>query len=62
MKRSLGMDERSLAKRGKLLTELRAKWTRPHRKPFKRNVQAKPDVFVFDVGDCVAYRSRRAAG
>jgi hypothetical protein len=54
-KRSLGMHERDVAKRGKLLHDLRAKWARPHPKPIKRKVQAKPDAFVFEIGDCVAY-------
>jgi hypothetical protein len=54
-KRTLGMDERDLAKRGKLLKALREKWARPHPKPFRRKVQSRPDAFVFEVGDCVAY-------
>jgi len=55
MKRSLGMDDRSLARRATLLDELRAKWARPHPKPSKRRIQSKPDAFVFEAGDCVAY-------
>jgi hypothetical protein len=55
MKRSLGMDDRSLARRAKLLNELRARWARPHPKPLKRRIQSKPDAFVFEAGDCVAY-------
>jgi hypothetical protein len=49
------MTERDLAKRAKLLTELREKWAKPHPKPVKRKVQEKPDAFVFEVGDCVTY-------
>jgi hypothetical protein len=55
MKRTLGMTERDVAKRAKLLTELSAKWAKPHPKPTKRKVQAKPDAFVFDVGDCAVF-------
>lgn len=55
MKRTLGMTERDLTKRAKVLSELRAKWAKPHPKPVKRKVQAAPDAFVFDVGDCVIY-------
>jgi hypothetical protein len=54
-KRALGMAERDLAKRAKLLAELRVKWAKPHPKPVTRKVQGRPDAFVFDVGDCVAY-------
>jgi hypothetical protein len=61
-KRRLGMGERDLGKRAKLLTELRAKWSRPHPKPFKRTVQAKPDAWVFDVGDAVAFPISKRGG
>jgi hypothetical protein len=54
-KRALGMDPRSLGKREKLLRELRATWATPHASPRPRRVQAKPDAFVFEPGDCVAY-------
>lgn len=54
-KRSLGMGERDLARRAALLSGLRARWAKPHPKPVKRKVQSKPDAFVFEVGDCVAY-------
>jgi hypothetical protein len=55
MKRSLGMDDRSLAKRKAILSDLRSKWARPHPKPHKRKIQSQPDAFVFDIGDCVAF-------
>lgn len=55
MKRAQSMAERDLAKRAKVLAELRAKWAKPHPKPIKRKVQEKPDAFVFEIGDCAAY-------
>jgi hypothetical protein len=55
MKRAQSMVERDLAKRAKVLAELSAKWAKPHPKPVKRKVQEKPDAFVFEIGDCVAY-------
>lgn len=55
IKRTLGMDERDLAKRERLLQDLRAKWAKPNPKPQKRKVQSKPDAFVLDVGDCVTF-------
>jgi len=55
MKRTLGMSERDLNKRAKVLTELRVKWRKPHPKPVKRKVQAAPDAFVFDIGDCAIF-------
>lgn len=61
-KRSLGMDERSLARRARLLAELRAKWARPHPKPVKRKIQSKPDAFVFAAGDCVSYPVSNSGG
>lgn len=54
-KRAQSMTERDLAKRAKVLAELRAKWAKPHPKPVKRKVQEKPDAFVFEPGDCVIY-------
>jgi hypothetical protein len=49
------MTERDLAKRAKVLSELRARWAAPHPKPATRRIQSKPDAFIFAVGDCVAY-------
>lgn len=54
-KRALGMDPRSLSKREKLLLELRTKWATPHASPRTRKIQSRPDAFVFEPGDCVAY-------
>jgi hypothetical protein len=54
-KRALGMGERDLARRARLLDDLRRKWAQPHPRPLTRRVQSRPDAFVFDVGDCVAY-------
>lgn len=55
MKRTLGMNQRDLAKRERLLQELRTKWAKPHSKPLKRKIQSKPDAFVFEVGDCITF-------
>jgi hypothetical protein len=60
MKRALGMDERDLAKRARLLDDLRAKWAKPNPKPFKRKIQSKPDAFLFEVGDCVTFPMNEA--
>jgi hypothetical protein len=55
MKRTLGMTEQDLIKRGKVLKELRSKWATPHPKPVARKIQAKPDALIFEIGDCVCY-------
>jgi hypothetical protein len=55
IKRNLGMDERDLAKRERVLAELRAKWAKPNPKPAKRKVQTKPDAFLFEIGDCATF-------
>lgn len=60
MKRALGMDERDLAKRARLLQDLRAKWAVPNPKPIKRKIQSKPDAFLFEVGDCVTFPMNEA--
>jgi hypothetical protein len=57
VKRALSMSERDLTKRAKVLTELRDRWATPHPKPIKRKIQVQADAFIFDVGDCVCYRS-----
>jgi hypothetical protein len=54
-KRALGMSEADLATRAKVLTGLRAKWSRPNSKPHARKVQSTPQPFLFEIGDCVSY-------
>jgi hypothetical protein len=55
MKQTLGMSDPDLAKRRRMLDELRRKWATPHPKPVARKVQAQPDAFIFEPGDCVCY-------
>lgn len=55
IKRALGMDERDLVKRERLLHDLRAKWAKPNPKPVKRTIKSKPDAFIFEVGDCATF-------
>lgn len=55
IKRALGMEERDLAKRERLLKDLSATWAKPHPKPVKRKIQSKPDAFIFEVGDCATF-------
>jgi hypothetical protein len=54
-KRALGMRERDLARRAKVLEALAAKWTQPNAKPANRRVLARPEPFVLEVGDCLVY-------
>jgi hypothetical protein len=56
-KRALGMGEKDLARRASVLSELAVKWARPNEKPMSRRVLAKPQPFVFEVGDCFVYPS-----
>jgi hypothetical protein len=58
VKRALGMSERDLARRKQLLSELRARWATAHPKPSARKVQSRPDAFIFEAGDFVAYPVR----
>jgi hypothetical protein len=54
-KLALGMGEKDLARRAKVLEELAAKWARPNERPSSRRVLSRPEPFVFDVGDCFVY-------
>jgi len=54
-KRALGMSDRDLARRAKVLDELAAKWRRPSDKPKHRRVLSRPEAFLFEVGDCFVY-------
>jgi hypothetical protein len=54
-KRSLGMDDRALARRAKLLDGLRDRWAAPNPKPRARKILARPEAFVLEAGDCLVY-------
>lgn len=54
-KRSLGMNDRDLDRRSRLLRQLVDKWSAPNPKPRRRNVRERPEPFVFEVGDCLTY-------
>jgi hypothetical protein len=58
-KRALGMDERGLARRARLLAELTEKWRSPNPAPRKRRVLAEPERFVLEAGDCIVYPTAR---
>lgn len=60
IKRALGMGERDLAKRERVLHDLRAKWAKPNPKPVKRKIQTKPGAFIFEVGDCATFPMTQA--
>jgi hypothetical protein len=55
VKRELGLGEADLARRARVLSQLAAKWARPNPRPTVRRVRAKPEPFVLEVGDCLAY-------
>jgi hypothetical protein len=54
-KRSLGMNDRDVTRRSKLLRQLVDKWSAPNPKPRRRNVREHPEPFVLEVGDCLTY-------
>ena len=58
-KRALGMDERGLARRARLLAELAEKWRSPNPEPRRRRVLEKPEPFVLEIGDCIVYPTAR---
>jgi hypothetical protein len=51
----LGMTEKDLAKRKKILTELRERIVAPAENAGRRNLLKKPQPFLFEVGDAFAY-------
>jgi hypothetical protein len=51
VKRGLGLGENDVARRARVLAELAAKWTERNERPKNRRVLAKPEPFVFEVGD-----------
>jgi len=55
IKRDLGMSERDLAKREKVLAETLDRWSKPHPKPKKRKKAPAPEPFLLEVGDVWAY-------
>jgi hypothetical protein len=55
MKRALRMREPNLQQRARVLERLAAKWRTPNPKPRARRVLTKPEPFVLEVGDCLAY-------
>src|SRR5262249_25676159 len=54
-KRALGLDERGLARRAKVLDALVEKWRTPNPKPRARRMLARPELFVLDEGACLVY-------
>ncbi len=55
IKRALGMSENDLAKRGKALAQLAAKWSVPNPKPRRRRMLSAPEPLLFEAGDCVIF-------
>jgi hypothetical protein len=54
-KAELGLGAGDLRARGKILDQLQQRLTTPHPKPFKTGSLTKPQAFVVEVGDVVAY-------
>jgi hypothetical protein len=55
VKSELGLEAPDLRARGKVLAQLRDRLAAPHEKPFKTATLKKPQEFVLDVGDLLAY-------
>jgi hypothetical protein len=55
LKRSLGMSDRDLARRAKVLDALATKWQAPNPKPRPRRMRTSPEAFVLKEGDCLVY-------
>src|SRR5262249_52830768 len=60
-KRALGLDERGLARRAKVLDALVEKWRTPNAKPRARRMLARPEPFVLDEGACLVYPTSHGA-
>lgn len=54
-KRELGMSERDLLRRGRLLAKLEAKWSLPNPTPRPRRIMTQGKAFTFQEGDCLVY-------
>src|SRR5262245_2142465 len=54
-KRALGMGEKDIARRAKVLSDLAVKWARPNDKPRSRRILITPEPFLFEVGACFVY-------
>jgi hypothetical protein len=54
-KRALGMSDRDLARRARVLRRLSEKWSAANPKPRPRRIHEQPEQFVLEVGDCFAY-------
>lgn len=52
-KQALGMSDRDLARRAKVLGALVEKWRTPNPKPRSRRMVTEPEPFVLNAGDCV---------
>jgi hypothetical protein len=55
MKAELGMEAGDLARRRRLLKQRAAKWAVPNPKPRRRNLLKKPEPFILEPGECLAY-------
>jgi len=58
-RRALGASERELRQRARVLADLSKRLQTSHPRPRKRNVLAKPENWLFEEGECVAYPTRR---
>jgi hypothetical protein len=54
-KRELGMGERDLARRSRLLARLATKWSVPNPTPRPRRIMTQGEAFTFHEGDCLVY-------
>jgi hypothetical protein len=54
-KRELGMTERDLARRARLLTTLASKWAAPNPRPRDRHILTSAEPFLFEEGGVLAY-------
>jgi hypothetical protein len=61
MKRDLGMSERDLEKRRKILAETLGRWSAPHPRPKKHKAPKTPEAFQFGAGEVWAFPAMRNA-
>jgi hypothetical protein len=54
-KRQLGMRERDIERRSKILDSLIAKWQERNPRPRPRQIRRQPEPFVLEAGDCLVY-------
>lgn len=53
--RRLGMSDRDLQRRARVLEAAEAKWRSPNPTPRARRMLSRPQPFLFEIGDCLTY-------